>query len=125
METTPSEQNEQIELLPRRRAVRKTDLSWEALVRETAANPSVDRVRLNVALKAIRQASAREGIEGDEAVASEIAVRAAAYRRVMNGCTLTPIALARHWCRVMVQFSPPPAPLTRQQIAFQQARMGA
>jgi hypothetical protein len=107
------------------RRTRKPDLCWEALVRETAANPDVDRMRLNVALKAIRSAAAREGFADDAELAREISLRAQAYRRVMNGCTLTPLALARHWYRVMVPLAPQPTPLTKQQIAFQQARMGA
>lgn len=80
----------------------RVDLAWEALVRETAANPAAERGALNAALKAIREAAASEGILEDDAVAAEIVRRADAYRRTFRGLTLTPNALAKHWFRVVV-----------------------
>ncbi len=95
------------------------DPCWEALVRETAANPAMERGQLNVALRAIRQAAFSEGLTDDTAVAHEILLRAQAYRDRMPQCSLTPTALAKHWFRVMVN----PATQSTQQTALQQARM--
>ena len=81
---------------------RARDLAWEALVRETAANPAVERGQLNVALKGIREAAYSEGLT-EEGIPEEIRLRAAAYRQTFAGLTLTPMALAKHWFRVMVQ----------------------
>jgi hypothetical protein len=85
---------------------RERDLAWEALVRETAANPAIERGQLNVALKAIREAAFTEGLM-EEGLPEEIGLRAQAYRRTFPGLVLTPLALAKHWHRVMVQGSQP------------------
>jgi len=103
-------------------AGRALDICWEALVHETAANPAMERGQLNVALRAIREAAFSEGLVDDEAIATEIGLRAQAYREKMPECSLTPTALAKHWFRVMVQ--PLGAP-SRQQSAIQAARMQA
>lgn len=103
------------------------DVCWEALVQETAANPAIERSKLNTALKAIRAAAFSEGLVEDEAVAEEIRLRAAAYRQTMGGCCLTPMALANHWFRVVAQLQPisaAPAAGRRQQ-ALDQARLMA
>lgn len=84
------------------RDLARRDLCWEALVRETAANPAAERGALNSALKAIREAAATEGVLADAEVAAEITMRAARYREVFRGLTLTPTALAKHWFRVTV-----------------------
>lgn len=79
---------------------RRPDLAWEALVRETGANPHVERGELNAALKAIRMACHDEGIEED-VIPDEIARRAERYQLAFPGLTMTATALARHWFRVM------------------------
>lgn len=81
---------------------RPPDLAWEALVKETAANPAVERGQLNVALKAIREAAQTEGLHPDD-LPHEIELRAARYREAFPGLTLTPMALAKHWFRVLVK----------------------
>lgn len=103
---------------------RPRNLSWDALVEVTGANPDFSDGRIAAALKGIRAAALREGLVEDEQVALEIRRRAAKYQECFPLCSLTPTALASHWIRVMVQPSPQ-APLTKQQIAFQQARMSA
>ena len=90
------------------------DLVWEALVEETQAVPEVERGSLNTARRAIVAASQREGILPED-LPNEIRVRAKAYRHVMGGCTLTPMALAKHWRRCVVQ-------LTSEQAAIQHLR---
>jgi hypothetical protein len=85
---------------------RAPDLAWEALVRETAANPAMERGALNAALKAIREAAHSEGLL-EEGLPEEIRLRCNAYRQVFPGITLTPTALAKHWFRVMVSTEPP------------------
>ena len=82
-------------------AERPLDLCWEALVDETRAVPEIERGQLNVALRAIRACCQRDGIHPDS-VPQEIHLRAAAYRRTFKNCSLTPMALAKHWQRVMV-----------------------
>jgi hypothetical protein len=82
------------------------DLAWEALVKETAANPAIERGQLNVALKAIREAAYSEGLTED-GVPEEIRLRCQAYRDTFPGITLTPLALAKHWFRVMVHPTTP------------------
>lgn len=82
--------------------MRERDLAWETLVRETAANPAIERGALNTALKAIREAALTEGLT-EEGIPEEIRLRANAYRDTFPGLTLTPIALAKHWFRVMVK----------------------
>lgn len=81
---------------------RERDFSWEALVRETHANPAMERGALNAALAAIREAAFSEGLMED-GLPEEIRLRAEAYRRTFPGLTLTPTALAKHWFRVMVK----------------------
>jgi ABC-type arginine transport system permease subunit len=81
--------------------MRERDLAWEALVKETAANPAVERGVLNAALKGIREAAYSEGLT-EEGIPEEIRLRAIAYRQAFPGLTLTPMALAKHWFRVMV-----------------------
>lgn len=81
---------------------RRIDLAWESLVRETAANPAMERGPLNVALRAIREAAFSEGLT-EEGIPEEIVLRCAAYRRTFPNLTLTPTALAKHWFRVMVE----------------------
>jgi hypothetical protein len=83
-------------------ADRERDLAWEALVKETAANPAMERGALNTALRAIREAAFTEGLT-EEGLPAEIGLRCAAYRRTFPNLTLTPTALAKHWFRVMVQ----------------------
>ena len=81
---------------------RERDLAWEALVRETAANPAAERGVLNAALKAIREAAYSEGLTED-GLPEEIRLRANAWRDKWPHLTLTPMGLAKHWFRVMVQ----------------------
>ena len=76
------------------------DLAWEALVRETASNPAMERGALNKALKAIREAYYSEGLL-EEDLPGEIHTRALAYKRTFPNAALTPTALAKHWFRVM------------------------
>lgn len=95
---------------------RAIDPVWEALVEETQAVPEVERGSLNTARKAILAVCQREGILPED-VPKEIKVRAAAYRHVMGGCTLTPMALAKHWCRVVG-----PSAQTSEQAAITQLR---
>lgn len=99
------------------------DLCWEALVRETAANPAFERGKLNAALKAIRAAAFSEGLYEEQAVATEIELRAQAYRDSpkFGHCCLTPSSLAANWFRVMVS-SVSGSAVGAQQQAFQQAR---
>ncbi len=85
---------------------RPTDEAWEALVRETLAHPDLERGQLNTALRAIRKAAAEEGIED---VPGEIRRRADGYRATFPNCSLTPIALAKHWYRVV---APPVSSVT-------------
>ena len=74
---------------------RQRDLAWEALVRETSANPAMERGQLNTALRAIREAAFSEGLTED-GLPEEIRLRADAYRRMWPMLTLTPTALAKH-----------------------------
>ncbi len=90
------------------------DLSWEALVRETAANPHMERGQLNTALKAIRAAAFSEGLLED-GLPEEIRLRAQAYRERWPQLTLTPTALAKHWFRVIAEV---PSVKSAQQIEF-------
>ncbi len=76
------------------------DLSWEALVAETHANPAMERGKLNAALKGIRAAAFSEGLHEDS-LPEEIRLRAQAYRERWPQLTLTPNALAVHWFRVI------------------------
>jgi hypothetical protein len=100
---------------------RAIDLCWEALVEETAANPEMERGKLNTALRAIKTCAFGEGFVDEQGVATEIHLRAQAYRNLWPHLTLTPTALATHWRRVMVQTAAPAQ--SAQQLAFQQARM--
>lgn len=88
---------------------RERDVAWETLVRETHANPAMERGALNTALKAIREACFMDGLHPD-GVAEEIVLRAAAYRQTFPGLTLTPTALAKHWNRVMFRQETPGTP---------------
>jgi hypothetical protein len=97
---------------------RERDLAWEALVRETAANPAMERGQINVALKAIREAAFTEGLMED-GLPEEIGLRAQAYRETFPGLALTPTALAKHWFRVMVKRD---ARVTGQQAALDALR---
>lgn len=97
---------------------RERDLAWEALVRETAANPAMERGQLNVALKAIREAALTEGLM-EEGLPEEIRLRAVAYRETFPGLSLTPTALAKHWFRVMVKRE---AAVTGQQASLDALR---
>lgn len=103
---TPAQERQQA----RRR--RSEDPSWEALIRATNASPAVERDVLNVALKAIKAVCERDGID-PSAIPAEIDTRAAAYRRMMPNCMLTPMALAKHWCRVMA-----PTSLSSEEATF-------
>lgn len=82
------------------RRCRSFDPDWEALIRETNANPGAERIVINMALKVIRTTCAHDGIAD---VAAEISVRAAAYRKSWPSLTLTPMALAKHWYRVAAE----------------------
>lgn len=93
------------------------DHSWEALVRETHANPAVERGALNTALKAIREAATTEGLVMED-LPLEIRRRAEMYRQTFPGITLTPMALAKHWFRVMA----PKEPRSTQQQAIDRLR---
>lgn len=84
---------------------RTTDECWEALVEETQAVPEIERGALNTALRAIRACCLRDGIHQDS-IPEEIRIRARAYRTVMGHCTLTPMALAKHWNRVLARSVP-------------------
>lgn len=98
---------------------RERDLAWEALVRETHANPAMERGALNTALKAIREAAYSEGLMED-GIPVEIQLRAQAYRETFPGLALTPTALAKHWFRVMVK----PEARSSQQQAIERLRQG-
>lgn len=90
--------------------IRKKDEAWDALVEVTHANPAMEKGKLGVALRAIREACLREGIHADS-VPAEIRLRADAYGRTFPGLTITPTALATHWFRVLVG-----QPRTQQQL---------
>lgn len=80
---------------------RPPDLCWDALVAVTGAMPEVERGPLNTALKAIRAQCARDGINPDQ-IPNEIHRRAKLYREgQFRGLTLTPMALAKNWIRVL------------------------
>ena len=96
---------------------RQPDLAWEALVRETQANPAMERGALNKSLKAIRSAAYSEGLT-EEGIPEEIRLRCEAYRRFFPGITLTPTALAKHWFRVVAA----PEARSEQQRALDEAR---
>lgn len=83
-------------------SARERDLAWEALVETTHANPAIERGQLNTALRAIREASLTEGL-AEESLPEEIRLRGRAYQAVFSGCALTPMALAKHWFRVLAQ----------------------
>lgn len=93
---------------------RSEDPCWEALIRATKASPAVERDILNVALKAIKAVCERDGIVD---VPSEIERRAAAYQAMMPNCMLTPMALAKHWNRVLLS-----APVSAEQAAISALR---
>ena len=76
------------------------DFAWDALVDVTQANPSVERGAINKALSAIREAAKMDGL-AEEDVPQEIRRRAAAYRRTYPQMAMTPMALAKHWFRVI------------------------
>ena len=76
------------------------DHSWDALVDVTQAQPHLERGALNKALKVIRDAAQTEGLK-EEDIPLEIRRRAAAYRRTYPQMAMTPIALAKHWFRVI------------------------
>lgn len=97
---------------------REPDHAWEALVRETHANPAMERGALNVALKAIREACFMDGLHPD-GIAEEIKLRAAAYRQTFPGLTLTPTALAKHWRRVLANQTPS---LSAEEMALDRMR---
>lgn len=99
-------------------SARERDLAWEALVRETHANPAMGRGMINAALKAIRAAWELEGGLPDD-LHEEIVRRADAYRIMWPTMSLTPTALAVHWHRVIAQRAPARTP---QQQAFDAAR---
>lgn len=94
------------------------DLSWEALVRETNANPHMERGKLNAALKGIRSAAFSEGLHEDS-IPEEIRLRAQAYRERWPQLTLTPNALAVHWFRVI---APVAEAKTKTQSALEELR---
>lgn len=94
-------------------ATRPVDECWEALVDETQAVPEVERGALNQALRAIRAVCSREGIHPDS-IPQEIHLRADAYRRTFPNCSVTPMALAKHWKRVMIR---PQASVEEQALA--------
>jgi hypothetical protein len=94
------------------------DLAWEALVRETHANPAMERGKLNSALKGIREAALTEGLT-EEGLPEEIRLRAQAYRDRWPQLTLTPNALAVHWFRVI---APVVEARSAQQIAIDNLR---
>lgn len=106
---------------------RPRNLPWDALVEVTGATPEFSDGRIAAALKGIRAAASNDGIEGDELLASEIRVRAEAYRRCFPSCSLTPTALASNWRRVMTESisAAPAARILQQQNAFEQARAQA
>ena len=83
---------------------RERDLAWEALVKVTNANETIERGRLNTALKAIRIAWEEEGGRPED-LHEEIPLRANAYREIWPRMSLTPTALAVHWKRVAAERS--------------------
>lgn len=97
------------------------DLAWEALVRETHANPAMERGKLNSALKGIREAALTEGLHEDS-LPEEIRLRAQAYRERWPQLTLTPNALAVHWFRVI---APVAEAKSAQQIEIDKLRARA
>jgi hypothetical protein len=81
---------------------RPPDLAFEALVRVTHANEHMERGRLNAALKGIRACWQDEGGLPED-LPQEIERRADAYQAKWPTLTLTPMALATHWVRVVAQ----------------------
>ena len=88
------------ELRERQKRRNSQDPCWEALLRATGANPTAERVRLNMALKIIRNCSIDREHLDPSVIPSEIERRAILYRRAFPKCTITPMALAKHWLRV-------------------------
>jgi hypothetical protein len=75
---------------------RPRDLPFEALALVTSTDWDAGRGELNAALKIIRPQ-----FDGtDQELATEIHERAKLYRKVFQGASLTPPALAKHWLRV-------------------------
>jgi len=74
--------------------------AWDALVRETKANPHFSSGRIASALKAIRSACVADGIP-EEDWPKEIEARAAMYREMWPTMPLTPTSLASNWYRVL------------------------
>jgi len=97
---------------------RPRDFAWEALVRVTHANPAFERGKLNVALRAIREAAHTEGLHEDS-LPAQIELRGQAYRETFPGISLTPTALARHWFRVL---APTTSEISSQQRAIDELR---
>jgi hypothetical protein len=75
---------------------REPDLPFEALAEATSTDWDAGRGELNKALAVIRAQFAGT----DEELAAEILERAKLYRRIFQGASLTPPALAKHWRRV-------------------------
>lgn len=90
--------------------IRKNDEAWDVLVEVTQANPAMEKGKLGVALRAIREACLRDGIHADS-IPAEIRLRAAAYHVTFPGLTITPTALATHWFRVLAS-----KPMTQAQL---------
>lgn len=90
---------------------RKPDLAFEALCKATGANEHVDgqRAKINTALKGIRAAWKADGLVEDD-LPAEIERRAGEYQRKWPTLTLTPMALAVHWNRLI---SPPPLDISK------------
>lgn len=79
---------------------RQRNLSFDALVKATGANPKFEGGQLGKALQAIMECCEDDGIPPED-VPKEIALRAEYYHRLWPHLTLTPPALARHWYRVL------------------------
>lgn len=100
---------------------RSQDPCWEALIRATNAHPTMERDLLNVGLKGIRASCLDEGIPFEN-IPAEIELRAAAYRKVFPNCTITPVALAKHWRRVVAEAARRAAGVTVEEQALNRMR---
>lgn len=80
-----------------------SDLAFEALAEVTGTDWNVGRGELNKALASIRE---QFGRDNEEFLPAEIRHRAQLYRSVFTGAALTPLALSKHWLRVVEETKP-------------------
>ena len=85
---------------------RQRDYAYEALAEVTASDPEVARGELNAALRDIRKMEPEVAEIGDSYLLGDVIHgRAKMYRAVFESAALTPTALAKHWLRVLEEFS--------------------